>query len=113
MSKAPRAVAIQQQSKEELPLVLASGVGSIADCILELAEEHGVPIHQDPELLEMLSGTRSGSPISEESYLLVAELLSFLAQVDGELAQQLTARPAVALPPPQALEITPLDTPKR
>ena len=79
-----KAVALQYQDINQLPRVLASGVGEVARQIMQIAEEFGVPVQHDDVLTEMLAKLNVGSVISPESYRLVAEVLCFLYQTDQE-----------------------------
>lgn len=79
-----KAIALQYQDIDELPKVIASGVGEVARQIMQMAEEFGVPIQQDDVLAEMLSKLNVGCAISPESYRLVAEVICFLYQTDKE-----------------------------
>lgn len=79
-----RAVALRYHETEELPRVVASGAGEVARRILEIAVEHGVPIYEDGALASLLSSLKPGATISEESYAIVAEIISFLYHTDAE-----------------------------
>jgi flagellar biosynthesis protein len=60
------------------PEVTASGQGIIADRILEVAREHGIPIREDRALTEALAGLDIGERIPPELYALVAEVFAWL-----------------------------------
>ena len=60
------------------PRITAKGTGGTADSILELARKHGVPIHEDPALVTVLSQISLGQEIPEELYLAIAEILAFV-----------------------------------
>jgi len=65
-------------SKSSAPHVTASGRGTIADKIIELAQEKGIPIKNDPDLVQVLSKLKIGSEIPVELYRAVAEILAFV-----------------------------------
>lgn len=48
-----KAVALGYQKKNSAPKVLASGKGESAAKIISLAKEHGVPIKEDEDLIEI------------------------------------------------------------
>ena len=54
--KSPKkAVALRyDQEKDSVPKVTAKGAGLVADKIIEIAEKHGIPVHDDPDLVEVL-----------------------------------------------------------
>ncbi|NEX20142.1 type III secretion protein [Thiorhodococcus mannitoliphagus] len=68
---------------EQAPRVTASGVGLTAQQILEIAEEHGVPLQQDPVLVEALAQIPVGDEIPRKLYVAVAEVLAFVFALEG------------------------------
>lgn len=74
-----KAAALRYDSaKESAPRLVAKGSGPVAEKLIELAREHGVPIHQDADLVEILSRLDLYQEIPPETYLLVAEILAFI-----------------------------------
>jgi flagellar biosynthesis protein len=69
------------------PEIIATGRGLVAEAIVAVAREHGVPLHQDPGLVEALSMLNIGSVIPRELYAVVAEVLAFVYTVDAEAAK--------------------------
>lgn len=65
------------------PRVTAKGAGLVAEQILALAEEHGVPLREDQEMVQLLSHLELGSEIPYELYVAVAEIIAFAYQVRG------------------------------
>jgi flagellar biosynthesis protein len=68
------------------PEIIATGKGMIAEEIVNAAREHGIPLHQDPGLVEALSKLDIGTMIPRELYAVVAEVLAFVYSVDTEAA---------------------------
>jgi flagellar biosynthesis protein len=66
------------------PEIIASGSGLVAERIVALAREHGVPLHQDAGLVEALARLEVGTVIPRELYTVVAEVLAFVYAVDLE-----------------------------
>ncbi|MCD6462089.1 MAG: EscU/YscU/HrcU family type III secretion system export apparatus switch protein [Thermotogae bacterium] len=60
------------------PVVIAKGVGEVAEAIIEIAKEKGIPIVENPELVEDLFRLEIYSEIPEELYKVVAEVLAFV-----------------------------------
>jgi flagellar biosynthesis protein len=60
------------------PRLLAKGSGETAARIVELARQHGIPIQQDPDLLQCLAPLQVGDAIPVEAYRAVAVILAFL-----------------------------------
>ncbi len=74
-----KAVALQyDREKDQAPKVTAKGQGNVAEKIIELAREHGVPVKNDPDLIEVLSSLDIDEQIPPEIYVAVAELLAFV-----------------------------------
>ncbi|MGM9944164.1 MAG: EscU/YscU/HrcU family type III secretion system export apparatus switch protein [Lysinibacillus sp.] len=70
------------------PKVIAKGKGKIAENILRQATLHDVPIHEDPNLVQLLGQLDLNESIPEELYQAVAEVFAFIYHLDrkhGEL----------------------------
>ena len=67
------------------PFIAAAGQGHLADEIVALAEQHGIPVEHDPALASLLSTLRVGQALPPEMYQVIAELLVFLYDLDASL----------------------------
>ncbi len=84
-----KAVALlYDRSRGNAPQVVASGRGELARRIVALAEEAGVQVRQDPDLLELLAKVPVGKEIPEELYRAVAEVLAYVYQVNGRYRER-------------------------
>jgi flagellar biosynthesis protein len=72
--------------KPQPPQVVAVGRGAIAEEIVRLAKEHGVPLHEDAGLVEALAQLDVSACIPRELYAVVAEVLSYVFRVDAASA---------------------------
>ncbi len=80
-----RAVGLQYDPESAgAPRVVAKGRGELAERLLAIAEEHGVPIRRDPDLLQFLTATQVGDEVPEEVYGAVAALIAFLWRLNDE-----------------------------
>lgn len=81
------AVALRYDAREmSAPTVVAKGMRLIADRIRETANEHKVPIVQRPELARTLYRTLDiGETVPESLFRAVAEVLSFVYQIDQRM----------------------------
>jgi flagellar biosynthesis protein len=80
-----KAVALRYRpDKESAPRVTAKGAGSIAERIIKVAQEHGVPVKDDPDLIEVLSKLDIEEQIPPNVYIAVAELLAFVYAMNGK-----------------------------
>jgi flagellar biosynthesis protein len=76
------AVVLEYDPSRGVPQVVAQGKGHVAERIIEIAEEHKVPIHENPELALMLNMLNIGDEIPPELYNVVAQILIYVAEVD-------------------------------
>lgn len=78
-----RAVALRYDpTRDAAPKVVAKGRGRTADLILALAKKNAVPVRQDPNLVQVLSGLKLDREIPPEVYRAVAAILAFLHRVN-------------------------------
>jgi len=69
-----RAVALKYQEDEAAPVVVASGLGHMAEKIVEIANENNVPVFEDSSLSTVLSQLELGTEIPEELYRAVVDI---------------------------------------
>ncbi len=77
------AVALKYDGKNA-PKVTAKGTGLTAEQILSLAEQHGIPLQTEPELVKILAQIPLGDEIPNELYTAVAEVLAFAYFLSGK-----------------------------
>lgn len=78
------AVALKYDGKNA-PKVTAKGEGVTAQQILELAERHGIPLQNQPELARILAQVPLGDEIPRELYVAVAEVIAFAYLLSGKI----------------------------
>lgn len=66
----------------DAPKVIAKGKGQIAENILAKAQEHHIPVQEDPSLLELLGQLEIDEAIPTELYAAVSEVFAYIYQVD-------------------------------
>ncbi len=94
--KTPTAVALHHEGRDDnAPKVVATGKGSVAEQILEIAFANGVKVREDADLVELLSHVDIDSEIPLEAFAAVAEILAYVYRVNG----QMTPGPETAPPP--------------
>ncbi len=80
-----KAVALQyDQEKDHAPKVTAEGSGETAKNIIKIAEQNGIPIKKDEDLVNMLSQIELNQEIPVELYKAVAEIFSFIYGISNE-----------------------------
>lgn len=84
-----KAVALKYEAdKNSAPVVLAKGTGLVADRIIFEASDHGVAVHEDSSLVEVLLQLEVQEEIPSELYAVMAEILSFVYQADRRLGEK-------------------------
>lgn len=78
------AVALKYSPGDSAPTVVAKGRGLIAEEIISRAREHGIFVHESPELVALLSQVNLDGQIPPQLYIAVAELLAWIYQVEQE-----------------------------
>ena len=86
--KTKTAVALEYNSNEQAPKILATGRGYLAEKIIEKAKAADVPVHQDDSLAHTLSKLEIGEYIPRELYQVVAEVLLFVDRMDHIKAKE-------------------------
>jgi flagellar biosynthesis protein len=69
---------------DSAPRVIAKGKGHIAEEILAIAQEHDIPLYEDPELIKLLAQLELGDEIPRSLYLAVAEIIAFAYHISGK-----------------------------
>lgn len=70
-----RAVALKYDTnKNNAPVIIASGSGYIADKVVEIAGESGIPVYKDDSLSVLLSQLDIGSEIPEELFSSIVDI---------------------------------------
>jgi len=78
-----RAVALHYAG-QGAPRVTAKGQGLVADEILRLAHEHGIPLYEDAQLARLLARIELNEEIPEKLYRAVAEVIAFAWRLHGK-----------------------------
>ena len=91
MKQKPRkssAVSLKYQPESDsAPRVTAKGKGKIAEKIIKIAKENDIYIHEDPDLIEVLSQLDINEKIPPDLYLVVAELLAFIYSLNKNMSR--------------------------
>ncbi len=66
------------------PRVTAEGRGELAQQIIALAREHGVPLFENAPLLALLQDVGLGEEIPETLYLCIAQVIAFAYRIQGK-----------------------------
>ncbi len=77
------AVALQYGAGDTAPVVVASGMGYMAEKIVETAADAGVPIYEDNSLATALAQLKLGQEIPEELYQAIVEIYVYFLNFDS------------------------------
>ncbi|MBW1645188.1 MAG: EscU/YscU/HrcU family type III secretion system export apparatus switch protein [Deltaproteobacteria bacterium] len=67
-----------ERGNQQAPQVVAKGAGVVAEKIIAAAREHGIPLHEDPELIQVLMKLDLNEEIPAEIYQVVADILAMV-----------------------------------
>lgn len=77
-----RAVALSYDGGAGAPVIVASGMGYMAEKIVEVAAESGVPVYEDNSLATMLSQLSLGQEIPDTLYRAIVEIYVYFLNFD-------------------------------
>ena len=87
MSKSrQKAVALRYNAQQDpAPVVIASGYGSVAERIIDIAENNGIPVFRDDSAASLLCMLEVGNTIPPELYEVIAAIYAQLLQISSEI----------------------------
>jgi len=94
-----KAVALQYGGSDGAPVIVASGMGYMAEKIVETAQQHGVPIYEDNSLATMLAQLKLGQEIPEELYQAIVEIYVYFLKFDPNGKNEKQTEPAETVEP--------------
>jgi flagellar biosynthesis protein len=77
-----KTIALAYRQTDAAPRVVARGRGLVAEEIISRAREHGVYVHESPELVSLLMQVDLDQHIPPQLYRAVAELLAWLYRLE-------------------------------
>ncbi len=78
-----KAVALEYDGKNA-PRITATGSGATAQRIIEIAREHGIPLHEDPDILTLLAKLELGDEIPRALYVTIAHVIAWAYFMTGK-----------------------------
>lgn len=88
------AVALAYRADDSAPKVVAKGKGLIAEEIVARAKEHGIYVHESPEMVALLMQVDLDEKIPPQLYVAIAELLAWLYLMEENSNSPLLPPPA-------------------
>ena len=84
--KKNKAVALKYNAEEDSsPVVIASGYGTVAEHIIDIAEKKGIPVFKDDSTASLLCMLEVGSNIPVELYEVVAAIYCKLIEASAQI----------------------------
>ncbi len=78
------ATALYYQEGLKAPVITAQGKGLLAEKMMEIASQNNIPVISDPRTSQLLSLSDIGECIPEQTYEIIAKILSFVRRVENE-----------------------------
>jgi flagellar biosynthesis protein len=94
------AVALAYDEHDSAPRVVAKGYGTLAETIVRTALEHGLYVHESPELVGLLMRVDLDANIPPQLYVAIAELLAWLYALD-HTGEDVVRRPPASTGEPE------------
>ncbi|NBK91819.1 type III secretion protein [bacterium 1XD21-13] len=90
-----KAVALKyDENRNVAPVIVASGMGYLAEKIVEVANDNGVPVYEDNSLATVLTQLNLGSEIPEELYQAVVDIYAYFLKFVPKEPQSVDAEDA-------------------
>ena len=85
-----KAVALKyDDTKNIAPVIVASGMGYMAEKIVETANENGVPIYEDNSLATILTQLELGTQVPEELYHAIVDIYLYFLDYVPDIKEKL------------------------
>lgn len=85
------AVALKYEPEKGAPEVVAKGKGFLAELIIKIAKEKGIPVKEDSKLVQELYKLELNKPIPQELYQAVAVILAWAFKLNEKLREKVLA----------------------
>lgn len=88
MDEEKLAVALKYEPEKGAPEVVAKGRGYLAELIIKIAKEKGIPVKEDSKLVRELYKLELNKPIPQELYQAVAVVLAWAYKLNEKLKEK-------------------------
>lgn len=83
----PKTAVALHYDGNDAPRITAKGSGELAEQIIALAKEHGIPLEEDKDLINLLAQLDIGDEIPQTLYFAIAEIIAFAYMLRGKVPQ--------------------------
>ena len=74
-----KAVALKyDETQNSAPVIVASGMGYVAEKIVEIANDNGIPVYEDNSLATVLAQMKLGKEIPPELYQTIVDIYAYV-----------------------------------
>ena len=88
-NKKNKAVALKYNAEtDKAPVIIASGYGEVANKIINIAEQNGIPVYRDDSAASLMCMLDVGSNIPPELYEVIAAIYCQLLKSTDELKKR-------------------------
>lgn len=92
--KNDRAVALKYNPQSDMaPIIVASGYGYVAEKIIDLADQSGIPIYRDDTTANMLAMLEIGSNVPPDLFEVIAAIYVDLLKLSEKIVNDKTQTP--------------------
>lgn len=95
-----KAVALRYDGTEVAPVIVATGLGYMAERIVQMALEQNVPVYEDNSLATLLSRLELGEEIPPELYQLVVDIYVYFLNFSFDKKNDAKKKPQPVQPEP-------------
>jgi flagellar biosynthesis protein len=81
-----KAASLQYDGKNA-PTITSAASGKLAEEIIEIAKQHGIPLFENEALLKLLVDIGVGEEIPETLYLCIAQVIAFAYKIQGKFPE--------------------------
>ena len=81
-----KAASLQYDGKNA-PVITSAASGELAEEIIEIARQHGIPLFENEALLKLLVDIGVGEEIPETLYLSIAQIIAFAYKIQGKFPE--------------------------
>lgn len=88
-----KAVALKYNADtDKAPVIIASGSGDVANRIIDIAEQNGIPVYRDDSAASLMCMLEVGNSIPPELYEVIAAIYCQLLKTSEDLKKGNTAK---------------------
>lgn len=80
------AIAADESNPDSLPQIIASGRGTLAQEILDIAFANNINVREDADLAQLLAKLELDTPIPSEAIIIVAEIMAKVYEANAAAA---------------------------